>query len=504
MSQPETVAKPKRKRQRKRSRYPYTRKEKTIVLLVCTQLTFAIWALALTTLWSQIVFTIISGFGLLFALLPQFYAKPSQKDPRLNFQNSLHRLTHYPVFWSGLLLLMYMLVQSLNPAYGYDSDPEFWRAYPIDHIAWLPSGIASPFHAMNAQHLMLIFSGAWLMQCMLKVGIIRRNSFITILWVIVFNFIALGILSIAQKQSNAEEVFWLYSVVPNFVGSIPYNNRAANLFIMGLTLAMALYFLHLKAMRMQLRHSGPHLVVLIAIVFIFGLLWTTQSRAGVILGSLLLAAFLLLTLIPSLRDGSTFTHKLILSLAMLLLITAATFYTLRIPDRDLTIEDLGNLREEIQNIDSNARTLSTRITLEMFSERPLFGWGAGSWRYVFAYYQLDHPEIQYLDTSKSQPAVWEDAHNDWVQYLSELGIIGFLLLLFTFTWPLIESLIFIRSLHLTQVALSLGLIAVFLHGLLDLLLQNQAILVYIAFISFLINRLNIEQLRAKTTLTNPK
>jgi len=488
---------PQQKRQRKRSRYPYTRKEKTIVALVCVQLTFSIWALALTQLWSQWVFTLLSFAGLTFALLPQFYTNPSLRDPRLESNPSCQRLLRYPVFWSGLLLIIYMLVQSCNPAFGYEETTGYWRSFPITHIEWLPSGISSPFSKMNAQRLTLMIGGAWMMQCYLKVGIVRRNSFITILWVVVANFILLGILTIAQKQTHAPGIFWTLEVMPNFIGSIPYNNRAAAILMMGMVLAMALYFLHLKAMRMELRHSGPHLVVLLVIVFIFGLLWSTQSQGGVILSSLLLGIFLLLTLIPSLRDGSTLVHKTILFFSMVLLGVSAVFYTLRIPDRDLTIEQLGNLREDIQNIDSSARTLSTRITMQMVEERPLFGWGAGSWRYVFAYFQLHHPEIQYLDASRTVPAVWEDAHNDWAQYLSELGIIGSLLLGFMLLWPLMESLTFIRSIHLTQVILCLGVIALLLFSLIDLLLQNQAVLSYLAFMSFLVNRLNIEQMRAK-------
>lgn len=496
-SQGNNVPSPGRKRRRKRSRYPYTRKEKMLVWLVCTQLTFALWALALTQLWSQLVFTFLSLIGLIFVLLPQFYSAPELRDPRLNFRNSLSRLLRYPVFWSGLLLIGYMLLQSCNPAFGYESFPNQWRAFPIDHISWLPSSVDSPFSRHNAQRLAMIVTGVWMLQCYLKVGIVRRNSFITILWVIVFNFVGQGILIISQKQTGAEGIFWNFEVLPDFIGSIPYNNRAAALLNLGMVLAMALYFLHLKAMRMELRHSGPHIVVLLAITFIYGLQWTTQSKGGVLLGSLLLFVFILLTLIPSLRDGSTFTHKLILSVAMLILAFASTLFTWHLPDRDLTIEELGDMREEIQNINSSTRGISTRITLDMFAERPVFGWGAGSWRYVFAYYQLNYPEIKYLDSSKSEPAVWEDAHNDWAQYLSELGVVGSIFLIFTLLWPLVESVIFIRSIHLTQVILCLGIITILMHAIIDLLLQNQTVLAFLAFTSFLVNRLNIEQLRTK-------
>ena len=337
----------------------------------------------------------------------------------------------------------------------------------------------------------------WMLQCYLKTGIIRRNSIITILWFITISLVIYGVLVIAQKQTGAKGAYWNFPLYPDFIGSIPYRNRAASILYLGMTLTMALYFLHLKSMRMELRHSGPHLVVMLATVFIYGLLWSTQSQMGLIVGSSLLALFLLFTFIPSLRDGTTLMHKLILSAIMAIFAVMSFFYTQRVPDSDLTIEKMGNLREEIRNLDSQARTLTTKISMDMFDHRWLMGWGGGSWRYVFPYYQRQYPEIMWIDDTKTELAYWEDAHNDWAQYLSELGVIGFVLLLSLFMWPIVESISVIRTIHLSQVILCFGLIGVFSHAVMDLLLQNQSVLCFIAFMSYLINRLNVDQIRYK-------
>jgi hypothetical protein len=488
---------PTRKRKRKRSRYPYTTKEKTLVWLCCIQITFAVWALGLTALSTQIIFASLSAAGLVFCLLPQFYSLESLRDPRLSTLPVSKRLIKYPIFWAGLGLVIYMILQWVNPAYLYVDEGETWKAVPIDHVEWLPSSVQSPLEKHNPLRLIIIFTGPWLMLCYLKLGVIRRNSLIRILWVITFNMILLGIVTIYQKQVGFEKIYGVFEAFPNFVGSIPYKNHGAAAINLGMVLMMTLYFLHLKALRMELNHSGPHLVVLLAIVFCYGLLWTTQSRGGVLIGSALLIIFLLFTFIPSLRDGSTLSHKVILGMAMVFMGITGILYTQQVPDREATLERFGDLREEIQKIDSNARALSTSISIDMFEDRWLWGWGAASWRYVFPYYQINYPEIKFVDEDQKEFAVWKDAHNDWAQYLSELGIVGILFLVAFFTWPLLESILVIRAIHLSQVILNLGLISILLHAIIDLLLQNQMILCLIFTLIFFINRLNTEQLRAK-------
>jgi len=52
-------------------------------------------------------------------------------------------------------------------------------------------------------------------------------------------------------------------------------------------------------------------------------------------------------------------------------------------------------------------------TWHMFCDRWIFGVGAGAFRAAFPYYQ---------DTGV--PGFYRNAHNDWLQYLAELGIVG--------------------------------------------------------------------------------
>jgi len=58
----------------------------------------------------------------------------------------------------------------------------------------------------------------------------------------------------------------------------------------------------------------------------------------------------------------------------------------------------------------------------MARDRPLFGWGMGSYPTVFSLYNSIKPNLDRL------PQVYHDAHSDWLQSLAELGLAGTALL----------------------------------------------------------------------------
>jgi O-antigen ligase len=76
----------------------------------------------------------------------------------------------------------------------------------------------------------------------------------------------------------------------------------------------------------------------------------------------------------------------------------------------------------------NLRLRLSRDTLRMAAERPIWGWGAGSYRLVFpSRYQGDYlRDGQGVITTRVV-----HAHNDWAQVAAELGLVGLLVL----AWP---------------------------------------------------------------------
>jgi O-antigen ligase len=110
--------------------------------------------------------------------------------------------------------------------------------------------------------------------------------------------------------------------------------------------------------------------------------------------------------------------------------------------------------------------------LQMFGDRWLAGWGAGSFRYGFSKYQRREPELQ---KQGDLPVHWEHAHDDWLEFLIELGLVGAI--------PLaVIAAFWIRTAarrrlwrKLAALPMLAGLVLVAIHGLVDFPLQNLAI-----------------------------
>ena len=119
------------------------------------------------------------------------------------------------------------------------------------------------------------------------------------------------------------------------------------------------------------------------------------------------------------------------------------------------------------------------------------GWGAGGFRFGFPGYQQHYPEI--WKQGDGRRLFWEHAHNDYIQTLIELGLIGSGLIaaglaftLYKFArhrgWAQLHSVVFLLGL-----ALTLG------HAWADFPFQNPAILLtWCALGAILLRWLEIE------------
>ena len=104
--------------------------------------------------------------------------------------------------------------------------------------------------------------------------------------------------------------------------------------------------------------------------------------------------------------------------------TIPTFLFARNPDRVHVPENRrANFRPAGRDI-GDARLALYRDTWRLFEQQPVFGWGWHSFQYVFPRVQSSEFKMQNEQRLKS---VFTDAHNDWLQWLAELGLVGALL-----------------------------------------------------------------------------
>lgn len=90
----------------------------------------------------------------------------------------------------------------------------------------------------------------------------------------------------------------------------------------------------------------------------------------------------------------------------------------------------GNIVEHIQSI-SNISTDASNLerinrwnsAIRLFQERPVFGWGPGTYQFVYAPYQLSKNRT-IISTNAGDGG---NAHSEYIGALAEMGIIGSLL-----------------------------------------------------------------------------
>jgi O-antigen ligase len=140
--------------------------------------------------------------------------------------------------------------------------------------------------------------------------------------------------------------------------------------------------------------------------------FVSGSRTGICLCVLLTGAWLMIELKPGsgTRDAGLGVRAvpllapLIIALGLLLLLGT-----------DLVKDVPASFRGLPVQVTAKARVCVA--TLRMLRENPLFGIGAGTFQHAFPYYQ---PE--------GLKGFYRYAHNDWLQYMVELGLVGSVLL----------------------------------------------------------------------------
>ncbi|TVQ94007.1 MAG: O-antigen ligase family protein [Bacteroidetes bacterium] len=144
-------------------------------------------------------------------------------------------------------------------------------------------------------------------------------------------------------------------------------------------------------------------------------------------------------------------------------------------------ESSGDFREHAQsvtNITSDASNLERinrwRAAIRMFEERPILGWGPGTYQLVYAPFQLseDHTIIttNFGDLG--------NAHSEYLGPLSESGIPGMLTFILLAVWVLITGVQNFkraptREFRWLSLGLTLGFITYFTHGLLNNFLDTD-------------------------------
>jgi O-antigen ligase len=317
------------------------------------------------------------------------------------------------VFESGALLLFLLwsfqvadksFALSWNPLY-----PAFALMAAIVGIQFL-LGLTVYRYATLQQafkYVALLFLVLVADHCFRREGIVQRFG----LFVSLFGFVVAAV-ALAQDVFESPNLMFLRdSRQPGGYG--PYANRdhyagwMALVAPFPLTLAMAPYLRGRTRVLM-----GTAAAVIVASLFL------CRSRAGLI-AFFAQAAFLSMVF----ARGRQHRRKVAITACVAFIVLAGVFAFVK----GVTIERLATMRSPQVAELAGLRVDVLRDSRAMLAERPVLGWGLGSFEHVY-------PQFRSFYTNH----VVQHAHNDYLEFLLETGIVGFAAVLW-FVLALVRS-----------------------------------------------------------------
>lgn len=448
--------------------------ESALVVVAVVQLCFLPWAIGGVLLWAQLTALGLSVVALGLAVQRRTYCEPYSREGNYLLL-TLPRLWRFPIFWLGLLFLGYIAIQGFNPSHVRQSDERGWWMQPVEHIAWLPTGMGTPFEYLNAWRTLVIFGSIWLLVCALWIGLTRRTAVLGIITALVINGTVLALVGILQKATGAREILWFFKVRWGyFVGTIVYKNHAGAFFYLILTFAAALVLWHAQRSSRRLARTSPAPVYGFCAVLLALVVLLSFSKGAI----LLMLGYLTVCLLGFIGwmvfgEGRTANRGAILTTtALLTVFIGVGGVFLRIDQPFAKVQTMIEKGQEDGSVGS--RQIVTKATFEMARDKLWTGWGAGGFQHYFPVYQKNYPELGL--NYRKKPQFWRHAHNDYAQSLAEYGIIGLIFPAAMFVWWLARLAglqVYRRPVILLTLA---GLFMVMVHSWIDFQMHNPAIL----------------------------
>jgi putative inorganic carbon (hco3(-)) transporter len=222
-------------------------------------------------------------------------------------------------------------------------------------------------------------------------------------------------------------------------------------------------------------------------VFLIGLVFSFTRAAWVSLAGAL-GVYIVIFLKLKLR---TITISAVTLIVLFLTFQEQIFMKLEKNRQDSS----NNLTEHVQsisNISSDASNLERvnrwSCALRMFEERPVFGFGPGTYMFKYAPYQFSY-EKTIISTNNGDNG---NAHSEYIGPLAEQGLLGLLTTLAVFISIVVTGLrVYHKSTGKEAKALTLmfllGLITYFVHGVLNNFLdQDKAAVPFWAFVAAIV------------------
>ncbi|HVU17589.1 MAG TPA: O-antigen ligase family protein [Candidatus Didemnitutus sp.] len=282
---------------------------------------------------------------------------------------------------------------------------------------------------------LLLWNGIILSAYNLSLVIRNRRLLRRLLAAIVINAVALAILGTLAKLTRADGLWFGAVATPQsyFFATFVYHNHWAAFTLLNLGACLGLLFhADRKPEGRDTRHSQVPAALVAALVLI-ATIPLSESRSGSALAILLLGGVGIHFLRRKIRRQREAGRSIAAPVAGIslgaILALGAIGYLARDVIRQraaLTVSQVTAMRTEDT---LNSRLTVYRDTWRMAEARPWFGWGFDTYGDVFRIFNSQR-------SVEGWTPYYREAHNDWLQFLSETGWVGLALLVLTGAVPL--------------------------------------------------------------------
>ena len=293
-----------------------------------------------------------------------------------------------------------------------------------------------PF-CLNRLHHLNVF--LWFLPALIAMLAVRhsltRNGKRTFLEMVVWNGVALAVVGVVQQVAHAPGPLWsglMGNRAGYFFSTFGYTNMGGDYFTTLFGLSVALWRFRVDEVRKQesdLRRDGrtlgrhffwhKHYLLIPACINFVGAM-STLSRAAIILVSTLAVVFFFHAAITFLSRMKKAVRVKAGAYSCLILIIIAVLASIFMPD-DLQREVSTLNSGEVLNRVTGKDDALARQSIRLWKEYPIFG--CGGWGFMHlqavAANEVD-PEKKFVGSTGGI-----NVHNDYLQFLTEHGVVGF-------------------------------------------------------------------------------
>ena len=433
-----------------------------IALLFCSVTLFFIW----NNNWyvSLLPFVLLAMYGAVFytefTFLALFFFTPLSINIEEYTQSfGLFIPTEPMLFGIMILILAQHIKKSLFPKYLFSSYL-VWAI--IFYLSWI--FISSLTSTQPVASFKFLLAKLWFIVPVLFYGALvfqKRRNILIFLWLFLVGMTIAMIYTLilhAGYQFGEKESHWV--MWPFFKDHTIYGALVA--FIV--PLIVGLYFSKKHNPLIQFVLIGMFIINIVALYF-------SYTRAAWL--SIIVALFVLFLIKFKIKFTWIASVTAVLGIAVFFSWTSIQ-QTLEKNNAEHTTEEFGERLESVSNISSDASNLERinrwSCAIEMFKERPFFGFGPNT--YAFEYARFQKPEnLTIISTNFGDGG---NAHSEYLGPMAEMGVLGLISVLIV-----IASIFYLgitlyisydktdKEMRTLILAMILALVTYFFHGILN-------------------------------------